>query len=61
MARKSNSKKALAGVSIEQTIDTLDQYSSNMRDIKPITPAQVEAYEQWNKTPCYCSFCCSYA
>lgn len=49
MARKSNSKKALAGVSIEQTIDTLDQYSSNMRDIKPITPAQVEAYEQWNK------------
>jgi len=28
-------------------VDMLSEYSNNMRDIKPITDSQIEAYEQW--------------
>jgi len=30
-------------------VDMLSEYSNNMRDIKPITDSQIEAYEQWEK------------
>lgn len=30
-------------------VDMLSEYSNNMRDIKPITDSQIEAYEQWDK------------
>jgi len=30
-------------------VDMLSEYSNNMRDIRPITDSQIEAYEQWDK------------
>jgi phosphate starvation-inducible protein PhoH len=30
-------------------VDMLSEYSNNMRDIKPITDSQIEAYEHWEK------------
>jgi phosphate starvation-inducible PhoH-like protein/PhoH-like ATPase len=30
-------------------VDMLSEYSNNMRDIKPITDSQIEAYEQWDR------------
>jgi len=30
-------------------VDMLSEYSNNMRDIKPITDSQIEAYDQWDR------------
>ena len=30
-------------------VDMLSEYSNNMRDIRPITDSQIEAYEQWDR------------
>ena len=46
MPRKSTKKND--NVIVPQ-VDMLSEYSNNMRDIKPITDSQIEAYEQWDK------------
>lgn len=45
MPRKSTKKND--NIIVPQ-IDMLSEYSNNMRDIKPITGSQIEAYEQWD-------------
>ena len=46
MPRKSTKKND--NIIVPQ-VDMLSEYSNNMRDIKPITDSQIEAYEQWEK------------
>lgn len=46
MPRKSTKKND--NVIVPQ-VDMLSEYSNNMRDIKPITDSQIEAYEQWDR------------
>ncbi len=46
MPRKSTKKND--NIIVPQ-VDMLSEYSNNMRDIKPITDSQIEAYEQWDK------------
>ena len=46
MPRKSTKKND--NIIVPQ-VDMLSEYSNNMRDIKPITDSQIEAYEQWDR------------
>ncbi len=46
MPRKSTKKND--NIIVPQ-VDMLSEYSNNMRDIRPITDSQIEAYEQWDK------------
>lgn len=46
MPRKSTKKND--NIIVPQ-VDMLSEYSNNMRDIKPITDSQIEAYDQWDR------------
>lgn len=46
MPRKSTKKND--NIIVPQ-VDMLSEYSNNMRDIRPITDSQIEAYEQWDR------------